>query len=39
MILTRRIGISIDNGLTLNQTKTRRTLIVPNQAIATYVTQ
>ncbi len=39
MILTRRIGISINNGLTLNRTKTRRTLIVPNQAIATYVTQ
>lgn len=39
MILTRRIGIFIDNGLTLNRTKTRRTLIVPNQAIATYVTQ
>lgn len=39
MILTRRIGISIDNGPTLNRAKTRRTLIVPNQAIATYVTQ
>ncbi len=39
MILTRCISISIDNGVTLNQTKTRRTLIVPNQAIATYVTQ
>lgn len=39
MILTRWIGISINNGLTLNRTKTRRTLIVPNQAIATYVTQ